>query len=88
MILCCGLSARSFPVESVTRNETGGVEFVRTLDGEGYLYRMRPNGTYGAWQLKSPGLPDLPYRFEPSVEHSRGLVRSGGYWGRMILDVF
>lgn len=65
-----------------------GLKFRRSLGGRGYEYRARPQPTYAAWQIRSSGLTEFPLRFRPSVKHSRGLVRSEGYWGRLLLDVF
>lgn len=70
----------------------------RSLDGRGYLYRFRPKGTMiksydplelepspGAWEVRSIGLRDFPFRYSKS---NPGLFRSRGYWGRFQLDVF
>ena len=70
----------------------------RSLDGRGYLYLQKPGGTSirsyvpltfepspGAWQIQSIGLRTFPLRYKNS---NPGLIRSRGYWGRMMLDVF
>jgi hypothetical protein len=69
-----------------------------SLDGRGYLYVHKPRGrtikSYdpipfeplpGAWQIQSVGLRTFPLRYERS---NPGLIRTRGYWGRMMLDVF
>lgn len=70
-----------------------------SLRGRGYLYKWRPGPSIvkswkpltfhpseDAWEIKSVGLENFPLRFRSS--NGRGLIRSAGYWGRMILDVF
>lgn len=69
-----------------------------SLDGRGYLYRQKPGSrsiksygllefepSLGAWQIQSVGLRTFPLRYQKS---NPGLIRTRGYWGRMILDVF
>lgn len=69
-----------------------------SLGGRGYLYLQKPNGTSiksydplilepspGAWQIQSIGLRTFPLRYPIS---NPGLIRTRGYWGRYMLDVF
>jgi hypothetical protein len=68
------------------------------LQGGTYLFLQKPGGTSiksyvpltfepspGAWQNQSIGLRTFPLRYKNS---NPGLIRSRGYWGRMMLDVF
>ena len=71
-----------------------------SLGGAGYLYQRRPGAAQvtswkptikwhtleGSWRIRSVGLPNYPLRF--ASKNGRGLIRSHGYWGRMIIDVF
>ncbi len=72
--------------------------FNRSLDGRGYLYLQKPQGRLvrsgkrlewqpspGAWNIRSVGLPTFPLRYSVS---NPGLIRTRGYWGRLLLDVF
>lgn len=75
--------------------------YQESLSGSGYLYMRRRassivkswepltfHSTEDSWRIKSVGLPDFPLRSPVESKNRRGLVRSAGYWGRFILDVF
>jgi len=73
-------------------------QYKPSLDGWGYRYQRRDKRAYpvssdwppklgfldGGWEVHSVGLPNFRYR----SSNSRGLYKSGGYWGRFTPDFF